>query len=189
MRQDYLNLICVRIQLKSSDPNNFPPGYIKLGSWDNLRRSLSKRTSFALWKNSCPLLISKKTTDGLILAPEALWNMRFVCWACESPAYKLQRWFWSLSTNAVTDETRCTFSSLCCCSFFHYLIMLYNNNYCIVHKLSFSLGILLDFCLLSNLPFSANALEKAEVGLDNMILSAVLCIVREISVKLVSRSW
>lgn len=59
MRQDYLNLICVRIQLKSSDPNHFPPEYIKLGSWDNLRRSVC--TSFALGKNSCPLIISEKT--------------------------------------------------------------------------------------------------------------------------------
>lgn len=61
MRQDYLNLICVRIQLKSSDPNHFPPEYIKWGSWDNLRRSLSKCTAFALRKNSCPLIISEKT--------------------------------------------------------------------------------------------------------------------------------
>lgn len=56
MRQDYLNLICVRIQLKSSDPNHFPPEYVKLGSWDNLRRSLSKCTSFALQKNSWKIL-------------------------------------------------------------------------------------------------------------------------------------
>lgn len=85
----------------------------------------------------------------------------------------------------------CTFSSLCCYSFLHshMKLTLYNSNYCIVNKLSFSFGILLDYYLPSNLPFSANALEKAEVGLDNMILSAVLCIVREISVKILSRSW
>jgi len=61
MRQDYLNLICVRIQLKSSDPNHFPLEYITLGSWDNLRRSLSKCSGFVLQKNSCPLIISEKT--------------------------------------------------------------------------------------------------------------------------------
>lgn len=72
MRQDYLNLICVRIQLKSSDPNHFPLEYIKLGSWDNLRRSLTICTSFALRKNSWKIL-PQKNMDSLILVPETIY--------------------------------------------------------------------------------------------------------------------